>query len=93
MEIPTPRWTDYDKAFFGEEISEEVPLTLQERVYTSPIWYSPAKTISDVVDSLPVKPAVNVIKEEVKNTKIYKDKGTLEILRKIAEELDALVNQ
>ena len=45
LEIPTPRWTDYDRAFFGdemEELPEEVPLTLQERVYTSPIWYSPA---------------------------------------------------
>ena len=43
LEIPTPRWTDYDKAFFPDaEIPEEAPLTLQERVYTSPIWYSPA---------------------------------------------------
>lgn len=42
LEIPTPRWTDYDKAFFGVEMPEDAPLTLQERVYTSPIWYSPA---------------------------------------------------
>lgn len=53
LEIPTPRWTDYDKAFFGDDwcaeakeedstACDDIPLTLQERVYTSPIWYSPA---------------------------------------------------
>jgi hypothetical protein len=42
LEIPTPRWTDYDQVFFNEDLPEEVPLTLQERCYTSPIWYSPA---------------------------------------------------
>lgn len=42
LEIPTPRWTDYDKAFFKENLPDNIPLTLQERTYTSPIWYSPA---------------------------------------------------
>jgi hypothetical protein len=42
IEIPTPRWTLYDKLRYDiKDMSEEVPLTAQQRGYTSPIWYSP----------------------------------------------------
>jgi hypothetical protein len=41
IEIPTPRWTAYEAMRFDVEMSDNVPMTTQERAYTSPIWYSP----------------------------------------------------
>ena len=41
LEIPTPRWTTYDAAFFKIERPDNVPETVQDRAYTSPIWYTP----------------------------------------------------
>ena len=41
LEIPTPRWTLFDKIRFGIEMDDKVPMVHQERAFSSPIWYTP----------------------------------------------------
>jgi hypothetical protein len=39
LEIPTPRWSTYDAKVTGQPIPEGLPASVQQRAYTSPIWY------------------------------------------------------
>jgi len=41
IEIPTPRWTAYEAKRFNIDMPDAVPMTTQERAYTSPVWYTP----------------------------------------------------
>jgi hypothetical protein len=44
LEIPTPRWVLFDAIRYGAKLLPGTELKSQERAYTSPIWYNPAKT-------------------------------------------------
>ena len=44
LENPVCRWSTWDSIREGVEPRSDIPATIQERAWTSPIWFEPAKS-------------------------------------------------
>jgi hypothetical protein len=53
LEIPTPRWTTIQAALVGIAPPDVVPATIQERAWTSPIWYTPSADAKKIARGAP----------------------------------------
>ena len=43
LEIPTPRWSTYNAVRHGKPLPDAVPASVQQRAWTSPVWYTPTE--------------------------------------------------
>ena len=58
LQIPTPRWSTYDAVKLGVAPPKGIPLTLQERAWSSPIWYTPEQAATGAIHHAAPMPQV-----------------------------------
>jgi Protein of unknown function (DUF3604) len=78
LEIPTPRWTTIQARELGIAPPDTVPPTVQERAWSSPIWYTPSVQarkqagIGETVANLTVQGAAALTDAELKEMLVGK---------------------
>ena len=58
LENQTCRWSSYDAIALGVPPSSQLPATVQERAWTSPIWFTPSQDGDDDLDKAAVETTV-----------------------------------
>jgi hypothetical protein len=61
LEIPTPRWSTFDAKELGVDPPKGVPPAIQERAWSSPIWYTPSPATIKLAKSQGWKPPAQQI--------------------------------
>jgi len=86
LENPTCRWSTYDANTLGIEPLKEVSPTVQERAWSSPIWYTPSTT---AIKADKIGTAIQEDKKAVINKLLNLLKAKKPLLQALIEQLAA----